>query len=1547
MTTPPASTEIGTASGEDRTCLLILGMHRSGTSLLSRLVNLGGFDLPADLLGANDSNPTGHWEPQALIDLNDAFLRDIGSHWDDWAALALDRVEPERLARYRSDLRGWLRREFAARPRLALKEPRSCRLAPEVLGALAAEGVTTRVVLPFRNPLEVARSLERRDGIALRAGVLIWLRHVLDAERFTRHLPRSFTDYDGLMASWPTEMRRIAADLGQGWPVPIDAMAAEADRFVGDGVRHHASDTETLRVLDFTATLALPVYAALCRLCDDPLAADAMADLDRARATLDEMERLVHPLVEDGWKNAQELATLRADHARLLGGLKDMIANIAGLSDLKDSVSDALSELRARQAAADAALAASRELVGRRDQSILALQDENRRQAVALEELRRANAAAQAQRAETLARLRQAQAQADQSQADASARIADIKASTSWKVTAPMRATSDLLRGGLPPARRSAMAVLKRAWWRLPLSPRRKQVLKDSLFPRLRFVIGGSGVYQNWLLSKQTPVSLLPGTAARARDTDSDAILVDAPAVFVDRHLPIPLIDPKARLIAFYLPQFHPIPENDAWWGAGFTEWTNVRPAMPMFPGHHQPHEPVPELGHYDLGDPAVMGRQIELARLYGVGGFCFYWYWFGGKRLLEKPVERWLADPSLDFPFCLCWANENWSRRWDGLDSELLIAQDHSPQDDLAFIAALAPYLRDPRYIRIEGRPLVLVYRPSLLPDARATADRWRTWCRQNGLGEIHLAYTQSFDQIDPAAIGFDSAIEFPPNNHPAPQITEQVPGLAEDFGGIVYDARTYLRRSRDYPKPAYRLFRAVFPSWDNTARRKLNGSIFANTSPELYREWLENAVTQTRAEARGADDRIIFCNAWNEWAEGAHLEPDAVHGYGFLAATRAALNPRERPRDLLLVGHDAHPHGAQMLLLNLARIYAANGFGVTTLLLRGGELAVRYAEHGPVVVLDDPALAGVDTASVLRRLRHEDGQIAIVNTTVSGAVLPALRDCGFRTVTLVHEMTSVYRQMGLDSQMQAIADHGDTVVFPARIVRDQFQAHLGRDLPRSTIRPQGLYRHHALTEDAAARHRARLRAELGIPDGAPVLFGVGYVDQRKGADLFLRALADLRARGHDARGVWIGHVDQQWFPRIERLAGELGLAGAMNFPGRQDDPLPWYALADVFLLTSREDPYPSVVLEAMAARLPVVMFAGVTGAEDLADRGLARAVPFDDHAAMAGAVADLLDDPDAAASMADRARAALAEEGDFNAYALDLLALSGRAVPRVSVIVPNYNYARYIEDRLRSVLAQDHPIYELIVLDDASTDDSLARIRSLAAESARPMRIVPGAANSGNVFRQWRKGIEMARGEFIWIAEADDLATPDFLTTVMRGFEDPEVVLSYCDSAQIDEDGRPLAADYRYYTDPVSSTHWARDYLRSGAEEIASVLYLKNTIPNVSAVVMRADALRAVMADHQDALREVRFVGDWLVYLWLLERGGIAFSTRSCNIHRRHQNSVTLAHFGAAQLAEIRAVQRRVIAQHRLGGEQQARAEAYASELAAQFGLAETTAS
>lgn len=351
---------------------------------------------------------------------------------------------------------------------------------------------------------------------------------------------------------------------------------------------------------------------------------------------------------------------------------------------------------------------------------------------------------------------------------------------------------------------------------------------------------------------------------------------------------------PAIDVIAYYLPQFHPIPENDAWWGTGFTEWHNVGKAVPRFVGHYQPHLPA-DLGFYDLRQPTVMRQQIDLARAYGIHGFCFYYYWFNGKRLLETPIDNYHTDSTLDLPYCLCWANENWTRRWDGQEREVLIEQEHSARDDIRFIESIEKHLTDPRYIRVDGKPMLLVYRADQFPDARATAERWRIHCRKRGIGEIHLVAVLSFAVSDPRPLGFDAAVEFPPHGLNQPPINHQLPIIDRDFSGNIYDYRDSVIQAADtkYNDRARRPFPVIgacMLSWDNDARRKGKGNTFHHSSPQAYANWLRLAALHGQRSG-GPGGRMVFINAWNEWAEGTHLEPDQRYGHAYLTATAETI--------------------------------------------------------------------------------------------------------------------------------------------------------------------------------------------------------------------------------------------------------------------------------------------------------------------------------------------------------------------------------------------------------------------------------------------------------------------------------------------------------------------------------------------------------------------------------------------------------------------------------------------------------------------------------
>ncbi|HEY5914475.1 MAG TPA: glycoside hydrolase family 99-like domain-containing protein [Verrucomicrobiae bacterium] len=338
---------------------------------------------------------------------------------------------------------------------------------------------------------------------------------------------------------------------------------------------------------------------------------------------------------------------------------------------------------------------------------------------------------------------------------------------------------------------------------------------------------------------------------------------------------------PSARAIAFYLPQFYPTPENSLWWGEGFTEWTNVTKARPLFEAHLQPHLPS-SLGFYDLRVPEVRQAQADLARKHDIEAFCYWHYWFHGKRLLERPFNEVLLTGKPDFPFCLAWANETWSRRWHGSGegNEVLQAQTYSPEDDLEHVRWLIKAFSDRRYLKVHGRPVFLIYRPTDLPDSIRTTQTFRAECEKAGLPQPYLVGINSHKDIDYRTLGFDTTLDFEPQ-------LGVLAGYA-DNGLKLYDytaARRQMRsRKRDFPTHP-----CVFVRWDNTPRRLGNGIVFTDSTPQNYESALREMIESV--QGKSSEERLVFINAWNEWAEGNHLEPDQQFGTAYLEATAAAL--------------------------------------------------------------------------------------------------------------------------------------------------------------------------------------------------------------------------------------------------------------------------------------------------------------------------------------------------------------------------------------------------------------------------------------------------------------------------------------------------------------------------------------------------------------------------------------------------------------------------------------------------------------------------------
>ena len=341
----------------------------------------------------------------------------------------------------------------------------------------------------------------------------------------------------------------------------------------------------------------------------------------------------------------------------------------------------------------------------------------------------------------------------------------------------------------------------------------------------------------------------------------------------------------EIKTITFYLPQFHTFPENDAWWGKGFTEWTNTRKALPRFEGHYQPRIPHRDIGYYDLSQEKAIERQIKLAKQHKIYGFCFYYYWFSGKRLMEKPLDIFLRHPEWDIKFCLCWANENFTRTWTGSADNILIEQKYEDEDPEKFITSLKKYIEDDRYIRVNGKPVIIIYNMGAIPKVRETIHKWRNSARQEGIGEIEIWMCQTNAtnaRLLHLMNEIDAEVEFPPHNMWWKPIHENV--QREDNEKIynyrkLVDIMVYRIQNskKERKKP---LYHTCMLGWDNSCRRENGWTLYHGFTISKFKEWVDALVEDVRKN-QAEDKRYIFVNAWNEWGEGTYLEPDEKYGY------------------------------------------------------------------------------------------------------------------------------------------------------------------------------------------------------------------------------------------------------------------------------------------------------------------------------------------------------------------------------------------------------------------------------------------------------------------------------------------------------------------------------------------------------------------------------------------------------------------------------------------------------------------------------------------
>ncbi len=837
-----------------------------------------------------------------------------------------------------------------------------------------------------------------------------------------------------------------------------------------------------------------------------------------------------------------------------------------------------------------------------------------------------------------------------------------------------------------------------------------------------------------------------------------DRSSADFPLVEVD-----PVQRAKTTAVAFYLPQFHPIPENDQWWGKGFTEWRNVVRAKAQFGGHDQPIVPG-ELGYYDLRLPEVRQHQAQLAQKHGIGAFCYHYYWFNGRRVLERPLNDLLSSDKPSMPFCICWANENWTRRWDGLEQEVLLHQKHTLQSDRQFFLDLIPTLEDKRYLRVDGKPVIVVYRADLMANAQDTAAVWRDEARRAGLGDIHLCAVR-FRTDDPRPLGFDAAIEFPPHHFPAPEITHKVTNLDPAFDGRVLDWATGAAELIRNPiKADYRLYRCVNPGWDNTARRMSSASIFTGATPLRYEAWLRSAINQRQPDD-GVHDNLVFINAWNEWAEGAVLEPTSTCNMGMLKATARAMglepsiaaepidesasessisngivksdvvieaspvkedpvltdrlkrfvrrnqtlntiacrqpklaqsvlraietvqpthskpasnghveaaivedSPQVQWRDsgrnqtgtrtpAVFVSHDAARAGSQLLLLEIVRHVAAKGqYEPYVILLGGGELEPEFCKVARcITITDEVSKFGSTQAAlegVVRSIAPLDPAFAICASVVSSPAAQALSAQNIPVLTLINELVTSMEAYGTENVRNAV-DASQRCVCVSNFSRTAMINAFDLDKDKVNVVYPG-YLPHNSTPLNDSKASAKFRAKHGIPQNAKLVLGCGTVHPRKGPDLFIRLAAKHLASNElcNTWFVWIGAGDPADMRWARHDVESAGIEDRCLFVGQLPEVGSAFEACDVFALTSREDPFPLVGLEALSRGVPMLCFDGAGGAPEIVEEDAGAIVPYLDIEAMEKALDHLLTDDSAYASASLAARTKAHERTHFNYY-------------------------------------------------------------------------------------------------------------------------------------------------------------------------------------------------------------------------------------------------------------------------------------------------------
>lgn len=683
-----------------------------------------------------------------------------------------------------------------------------------------------------------------------------------------------------------------------------------------------------------------------------------------------------------------------------------------------------------------------------------------------------------------------------------------------------------------------------------------------------------------------------------------------------------------------------------------------------------------------------------------------------------------------------------------------------------------------------------------------------------------------------------------------------------------------------------------------------------------------------------------LLFARSltYKKWNELRSLNKSLEHHQAILAKQAKQISSvGNNSVKIVVVSHDAHPHGAQFLALGIVRALCNDlHLSVEVLLLGPGRLMGEFQKLARVhdLSLSTPS----EIANVANDFARRGFNKAIVNTTVSGSIIPVFAKVGIESVSLVHELPGVIRGNNLETQAVQIAEYAKAIVFPAHIVAEGFQQFAKIEIEKTKIYPQGLYRRNSwrLQKDAA---KIKLCNELNLNLNTKIVLTVGYVDHRKGVDLYVESALRILSERELVDFIWVGHWDITIQKEIEETLSSSPYKNRIHFVGYNPDTSLFHAASDVYALTSREDPFPNVVLESFEVAVPVVAFKGTGGAAVLIDKVGGFLAPQFDIKKYSDLICKLLDDNDLSQKLGEEAQVYLDENFAFRPYLFKLCDILGISLPKISVIVPNFNYEQYIEKRLSSIVNQSMPIYELIILDDKSTDQSIKRISDWLVSTNTDARVISNKTNSGNVFKQWNIGVSLSKGDYVWIAEADDLSDVGFLETVLFPLVEDNVVISYCESFQMNAQSQVVSRNYQDYLKNVSEEKWQNSYIENGLDECRYALAVLNTIPNVSAVLFKAEIIKYILNYHLEEIMEYKRAGDWVVYMRTLAHGNIKYSSKVLNYHRRHEGSVIGNSDKQLLLNEIFSVQDKIATLYGIDDETRQKVENYRHKLINEF--------